>query len=183
MKINLDRRDAMKRILFGIALTAIPSFSLAAFPTRNRTGKVSFFNVNNNEKITGVRYVQDSGKFDFMALQELNFFFRCSYDGTVHKIDPGLFYWLDILKTQMGHPDACYRLYSGYRSPKYNCLLRKKGYGAAKNSYHLQGRAADLKLEGVSLMELKKKAEILQFGGVSRYRNFVHIDVGSNRTW
>lgn len=182
MKV-LNRREVLKRIFCGIALTAVPSFSLASFPTKNRSGKLSFFNVNTNEKIKNIRYVRDSGKFDHMALEELNFFFRCTYDGTIHVIDPGLFYWLDILKTQMGHPDACYRLYSGYRSPRYNYILRKKGYGAAKNSFHLQGRAADIKLEGVSLGGLQKKAELLQFGGISKYRSFVHIDVGSNRTW
>ena len=166
-----------------IAFTAAPSLVFASFPSKNRTGKLSFFNVNTNEKINNVRYVKDSGQFDKTALKELNHFFRCTYDGAVHSIDPGLFYWLDIIKTQMGFPDARYRLYSGYRSPKYNRLLRKSGYRAAKNSMHLQGRAADITLEGIDLKKLAEKAKSLQFGGVSKYRSFIHVDVGFNRTW
>ena len=173
----------MKNILWGLALTATPALAFAGFPTNNRTGKLSFFNVNTNEKLLNVPYVLDSGQFDRIALRDLDYFFRCTYNGEVHKIDAGLFYWLDIVKTQMGYPNARYRLYSGYRSRKYNRILRKQGYRTAKNSFHLQGRAADVRLEGVSLRELEKKAEYLQFGGVSRYKNFVHIDVGPNRTW
>ena len=183
MPTVLNRREALKKILCGIALTANPSLALAAFPTKNRTGMLSFVNANTGEKITDVKYVHDSGQFDKVALKELDHFFRCHYDGKIHKIDPGLFYWLDIAQTQMGYPNARYRLYSGYRSPTYNRILRKKGYGAARHSFHLQGRAADLKLEGVSLKQLQKKAESLQFGGVSKYGNFIHIDVGPNRTW
>jgi uncharacterized protein YcbK (DUF882 family) len=183
METELHRRQAIKTILCGIAFAATPSIVYARFPTKNRTGKLSFFNVNTNESITDVRYVQDSGRFDRTALEELNYFFRCGYDGKVHPIDPGLFYWLDIVKTQLGFPAARFRLYSGYRSPRYNRLLRKRGYRAAKNSFHLHGRAADIKLEGVALSELERKAESLQFGGVSRYRSFVHVDVGPNRTW
>ncbi len=183
MAIVLNRRQALIRILYGIAVGVAPSVAFGSFPTKSRTGILSFCNEVTGERLSDVRYVRNSGRFDEVALRELNHFFRCTYDGEVRDIDPGLFYWLDIVKTRMGRPDARYRLYSGYRSPEYNGMLRRKGYRAAKNSFHLQGRAADVRLEGVPLDELEREAASLQFGGVSRYRNYVHIDVGPNRTW
>ncbi len=183
---TISRRQALKNIICGIAFASCPIWAdsaLAFFPTKNRTGRLSFFNEELGEKIENVPYVLNSGQFDPVALQELDFFFRCHYDGEVYPIDPGLFYWLDILKTRLGHPNARYRLFSGYRSPHYNRVLRDKGFRAAKNSFHLQGRAADISLEKVPLDTLEQKAASLQFGGVSKYRSFIHVDVGRNRTW
>ncbi len=182
----ITRRQALKNLLYGIALAScpiLPNPASASFPTRNRTGKLSFVGADTGEKIENVSYVDDSGRFDPVALEELNFFFRCKYDDKVYPIDPGLFYWLDILKNRCGYPNARFRLFSGYRSPQYNRILRKRGFGAAKNSFHLQGRAADVSLERVPLKTLAMKAVWLQFGGVSRYRRFIHLDVGRNRTW
>lgn len=40
-----------------------------------------------------------------------------------------------------------YMLLSGYRSPETNAMLRSKSKGVAKNSLHMKGQAADLRLK------------------------------------
>lgn len=80
-----------------------------------------------------------------------------------------------------GH-DAVIRVLSGFRCAAANARTE----GAAKNSMHLEGRAADILLEGLPARLLA--AMVLQFnagGGNGLYisRGFVHVDTGAARTW
>ncbi|MDH4023809.1 MAG: DUF882 domain-containing protein, partial [Desulfuromonadales bacterium] len=61
----------------------------------------------------------------------------------------------------------------------------KQSRGVAKNSYHMQGKAVDLRLPGVSLKTVRKAALDLKMGGVGYYPQsaFVHIDSGRVRSW
>lgn len=70
---------------------------------------------------------------------------------------------------------------SGYRSPATNASTE----GAVRNSYHMQGRAWDGLMPGVSGDLLAKIALYLQGGGVGLYRGkgFLHIDDGRLRFW
>jgi len=63
---------------------------------------------------------------------------------------------------------------SGYRCAEYNQKV-----GGIKCSYHLLGLAADIKIEGVSALDLLEYAEILNFSGIGFYekKNFLHLDV------
>ena len=150
----------MKNILCGLALTATPALAFAGLPTKNRTGKLSFFNVNTNEKLLNVPYVLDSGQFDRIALRDLDYFFRCTYNGEVHKIDAGLFYWLDILKTQMGYPNARYRLYSGYRSRQYNRILRETRIQNGKKQFPSTRKGGGCSVGRSVLARTRKKSRI-----------------------
>ncbi len=44
-----------------------------------------------------------------------------------------------------------YMLLSGYRSAQTNAMLRSRGSGVARNSLHMQGEAADLRLSSRSV--------------------------------
>jgi uncharacterized protein YcbK (DUF882 family) len=74
---------------------------------------------------------------------------------------------------------------SGFRAPKYNLMLRKKGRRVAKDSEHTRGHAVDFWMPGVSTEELYRWAMRNQLGGVGKYVSdgFVHMDVGKKRTW
>jgi uncharacterized protein YcbK (DUF882 family) len=74
---------------------------------------------------------------------------------------------------------------SGYRSPKYNLILRKKGHQVAKESQHTLGTAVDFRIRGVPTEKLLNYVRSLRLGGVGFYPHtrFVHTDTGRIRFW
>jgi uncharacterized protein YcbK (DUF882 family) len=48
------------------------------------------------------------------------------------------------------------------------------------SSYHLQGRAADIKVKGVLPSDVQDLAENMEVGGLGRYSSFTHIDTRSD---
>ncbi len=74
---------------------------------------------------------------------------------------------------------------SGYRSPKFNLMLRKKGHQVARESQHMQGTAVDFRVRGASTEALREFVRGLHVGGVGYYpRNkFIHADTGKVRYW
>jgi len=74
---------------------------------------------------------------------------------------------------------------SGYRSPKYNLILRKKGHQVARESQHTQGNAVDFRIRGVPTEKLLGFVRSLRLGGVGFYPHarFVHSDTGRIRYW
>ena len=74
---------------------------------------------------------------------------------------------------------------SGYRSPKYNLMLRKKGHQVAKASQHTEGHAVDFRVRGVPTPVLLRYVRSLRRGGVGFYPHsqFVHSDTGPIRFW
>ncbi len=74
---------------------------------------------------------------------------------------------------------------SGYRSPKYNVMLRKKGREVARTSQHTEGNAVDFRLRGIPTRRLLNFVRSLKIGGVGYYPHsqFVHSDTGRVRYW
>ena len=74
---------------------------------------------------------------------------------------------------------------SGYRTPETNAKLRKRSSGVAKYSLHMEGRAADIHIPGISTKTLQQAALAMQAGGVGYYgkAGFVHVDTGRVRHW
>jgi uncharacterized protein YcbK (DUF882 family) len=74
---------------------------------------------------------------------------------------------------------------SGFRAPKYNLMLRKKGHEVARDSQHTHGNAVDFRIPGVSVHQLESWARGLRLGGVGLYEGsgFVHVDTGRVRYW
>lgn len=77
------------------------------------------------------------------------------------------------------------RIISGFRAPKYNLMLEKKGREVAKSSEHTQGMAIDFFLPGIATRTLYEWALAHHEGGVGFYpvSEFVHVDMGRKRTW
>jgi hypothetical protein len=74
---------------------------------------------------------------------------------------------------------------SGFRHPKFNLMLTKKGREAARDSQHTKSQAIDFTLPGVDASKLYKYALKQWKGGVGYYpvSQFVHLDTGKRRTW
>jgi uncharacterized protein YcbK (DUF882 family) len=74
---------------------------------------------------------------------------------------------------------------SGYRAPKFNLQLRKKGREVARQSQHSEGNAVDFRLPGVTTQALLRYVRSLRLGGAGFYPDskFVHADTGPVRYW
>lgn len=96
--------------------------------------------------------------------------FTCHCGCGETKIDMILIIKLEELRTALGNKSMT--ITSGYRCPIHN-----KGCGGAKRSQHQYGKAADIKVEGLSPSYIGKKARELGFGFVKVYPSWVHVDV------
>ena len=74
---------------------------------------------------------------------------------------------------------------SGFRHPKYNLILRKKGHQVARDSQHTHGNAIDFTIPNVTVQALEAWARAQKLGGVGIYpeSGFIHMDTGPIRTW
>ncbi|MCL1628424.1 MULTISPECIES: YcbK family protein [Roseinatronobacter] len=144
--------------------------------------KLHFYSGRTGEKIN-IIYCID-GKYIPEAIAEINHFFRDWRNNKVHKIDERT---VDILAAahNLLDVDEPYMLLSGYRSPETNAMLRARSRGVARNSLHLKGQAADVRLQSRSVSEIARAAAACKAGGVGRYSgsNFVHMDCGVVRSW
>ncbi len=116
--------------------------------------------------------------------QELvNRFLRCHFTNHQTTMDAALFGVLLRAAKQFKSPRV--EIVSGFRAPKYNLILRKKGRRVARKSEHTFGNAVDFRLPGVTTERLRNWARRLRLGGVGYYRDdgFVHVDTGPIRYW
>lgn len=101
----------------------------------------------------------------------------------VFTMDRGLLDMLAGLQAWLksGGIDQPIVLHSGYRTTQTN----KATEGAALNSRHVVGKAADISVPGVTPVKLAGMASLLGRGGTGFYvgRGFVHVDTGDERVW
>lgn len=130
-----------------------------------------------------IRYRDERGRPIPAAMAAIRRFMRCRLTGREAEIPVGLIEIIDAL--QDSHGGRTVTVICGYRSPELNGALASDSNGVAKKSLHLQGLAADIKIEGVRTSALRDSARALGAGGVGYYPRdgFVHVDVGSVRTW
>jgi uncharacterized protein YcbK (DUF882 family) len=96
--------------------------------------------------------------------------FKCRDGSDVVLINPSLISLLEKIREHFGKPVV---VVSGYRTPKYNKSLS----GAANNSQHMYGNAADIKIQGVSPREIYNWMNSWHKGGLGVYPTFTHVDV------
>jgi uncharacterized protein YcbK (DUF882 family) len=110
-------------------------------------------------------------------------FLRDHYTNQATRMDTRL---IDVLKRVAGKFSAKrIEVVSGYRSPKYNLMLRKKGRQVARHSQHMEGTAVDFRIRGVAMKNVLHFVKSLRLGGVGFYPHsaFVHSDTGPIRYW
>ena len=144
--------------------------------------RIRMYSGRTGESIDTVYWVD--GKYIRDALNEINVFMRDWRTGQVIGIDPRTVY-IAAPSQRLLHTNEPYMMLSGYRSPKTNAMLRSQSSGVARNSLHMTGKAADLRLKSRSVAQMYKAAAACQAGGVGKYSrsNFVHMDCGPVRHW
>lgn len=102
--------------------------------------------------------------------------FECKDGNHEVRIDSKLLEKLQKLRDLINKPIY---IVSGYRTKEYN-----KKIGGAKNSQHIYGKAADIKVKGMSIKELYNLADKVGFDGIGTYKTFLHVDVrGYKSRW
>jgi uncharacterized protein YcbK (DUF882 family) len=126
----------------------------------------------------------ENGRYEKDALAEIDWLMRDFRLDEAAPIDPSLLDQLSAIQRRIG-PKRPIFVMSGYRSPETNQMLREEGIGAAENSLHVHGKAVDIHIERVRLVEIRKAALALRAGGVGTYfgGNFIHLDTGRTRYW
>jgi len=118
------------------------------------------------------------------GLNQVNWLMRDFRTGEVKAIDPRLLNVLYLLKQRVDTKQPVLVL-SGFRSKKTNDMLRKTTEGVARRSFHMAGRAIDIRISQVRSVNIQRAALQIGGGGVGYYpsSNFVHLDTGPVRTW
>lgn len=144
--------------------------------------KLSLSNQRTGERLN-IIYFAD-GAYIPEAVEEVSYILRDWRRNEIKPIDKRA---IDIAAAIYRRLDAAepLQIISGYRSPETNVMLRRKGRGVAKNSFHTRAMAIDLTMQSRSVSQMYRAAMDLKAGGVGRYsrNHFVHIDCGPCRTW
>lgn len=166
------------------AITAAPTFSNSAGFLRGAGDirRLSMFSGRTGERIDTIYWIE--GDYIPEALREISILMRDWRTSEAKNIDTRT---IDIMaaSARLIGTTQPYQLLSGYRSPQTNALLRSRSRSVARNSLHMKGQAADLRMAGHSVSQIARAAVSCNAGGVGRYSgsNFVHIDCGVIRTW
>lgn len=166
------------------AISAAPTFSHAAGFLRGAGDirRLRMYSSKTGESVNTIYWVE--GEYITDALAEINYLMRDWRNGQIKGIDTRT---IDIMAASHNimDVDEPYLLLSGYRSAATNAMLRRQSRSVARNSLHVKGQAADLRLATRSVSQMAKAAQSCAAGGVGRYygSNFVHMDCGDVRTW
>lgn len=143
---------------------------------------IKLLNPRTGDRVHSVYWVE--GQYIPEVMAEIDYLMRDWRTDTVKPISPKT---IDIMAAahRLMETDEPYTVYSGYRTPQTNALLRRRGGGVARNSYHVRAMAADLHLKSRSVRQMARAASALKAGGVGKYSrsDFVHMDCGPVRDW
>jgi uncharacterized protein YcbK (DUF882 family) len=181
--IDQSKRYFLKLGALSALANMFPRLGFAdAHKTLSPKRTLSFYNVHTQESLE-IKY-WEKGKYLGASLRKINYIFRDYRADEIKTIDPRILDLLYCMRLKIRTHDP-FHIVSAYRSPKTNAMLRRNGQGTAKNSYHMYGKAVDIRLPKFSLPFLRKIAMELHGGGVGYYArsNFVHVDTGPCRYW
>lgn len=176
---------------FNFIIIAFLLFALTSCaPTRNLeeapegVQSISLWHKGSGERI-GVVY-RSGGKYVPEAMRKIDYIFRDRHTDEVYPIDPELIDLVAGLRDRMAlPPDTEIEVLSGYRSPETNANIAKTNKYVAKQSYHMKGKAVDIRIPGMVGSVLEHVARSQQRGGVALYPDsgHVHVDTGPVRGW
>lgn len=125
------------------------------------------------------------------AYQDLCHILRDVNGKETARIDPKLFetLWGTQAFVRRYGIDTPLEILSGYRTPASNNKLREAGVPAARQSLHIEGRAADIRIANLNSEVLGGLVKSFRQGGVGFYYRagarggWIHADTGLKRTW
>ncbi|GJE05697.1 hypothetical protein AOPFMNJM_1003 [Methylobacterium jeotgali] len=192
-----DRRrgsETAGRLRAGLKILALGGLALTAWLGAARgtqdavangdTRTLTIFHTHSKESAT-ITFRRD-GRYDRAGLDQLNHLLRDWRTDESTRMDPRLFDTVWEVYRQVGSSEAIH-IVSAYRAPGTNAMLRRRSKAVAEFSQHMLGKAMDFYLPDVSIDQIRAMGMKLQRGGVGWYPRsgspFVHLDVGSVRSW
>ncbi len=188
----VTRRSVLSAAVGFMAGSLGPGGTMAAYAamtvTRDTAGRrdgIGLVNFHTGERFQGPYRAAAGPLSDAMA--EINHLLRDFHEDVQIAIDVTL---IDLLASVAnilteGHEQPIiFTIYSGYRTPHTNAVLAAASTRVARNSFHMQGKAVDFRVEGIGLARLYEVALGLGAGGVGYYGgSHLHLDSGPFRTW
>lgn len=181
----MNRRQFIKHTgLISLGMGSAPLFAANSpliLPT-TEARSLNLKNLHTGEKVKTTYW--EKGEYLVDGLAEIYFLMRDHRANQVAAMDLTLLDELHRIQQTLEVEKEIY-LVSGYRSPETNQKLRRNSEGVAKHSFHMQGRALDFRIPGVSNSYLHKATLAVSDGGVGYYRQsgFIHLDTGRQRSW
>lgn len=126
----------------------------------------------NNKKVNRNDYVTKNFKYKE---------FQCKNGNKNVTMDMNLIYKLQELRDILNKPII---ITSAYRSLNYNRKIYNyekdnKGNYKGDNSQHIKGKAVDIKVSGLTPLEIGAYGQALGFNGIGIYNTFTHLDTRS----
>ena len=178
----LSRRSFLTRSAMAAtgALLLPSTQSVASILSTERT--LVFHNVHTDEELT-LRCCPEQD-YDRETRLRFSSLLRDHHADEVREMDAGLIDIFFALSAFTGS-NGPFKILSGYRSPETNSWLRRYSHGVAEHSMHIEGKAVDIRMEDVSIREIRQAGMALAMGGVGYYprSGFVHLDTGRIRHW
>lgn len=140
------------------------------------------YNIHTGESLNTTFWAE--GQYLDNEVQQLDLLMRDHRANQAMAMQRRLYEKLYHLQTLFDSKEPMY-VVSAYRAPKTNADLRRHSNGVAEGSMHMQGKAIDIRIPGVSHRHLHKAAIAMRTGGVGYYpkSGFIHIDTGRRRQW
>ena len=145
--------------------------------------RLHLYNLHTGERLNTVYRVGD--RYETASIAQLDYFLRDYRTGGVRDYDLREFDLLHDLMVRLGRPNGEIDIVCGYRTQRTNQWLREHGHAVALRSQHIQAKAIDIRVPGLTAAKVRDAALALHRGGVGYYpeSDFVHVDVGRVRRW
>lgn len=169
-------------ILLALIVSCAPTRDLSNAPSGDQN--IVLWHRQSGERINVT--IRRNGQYNPAAFEEIDHIFRDRHTGEEYPIDPKLIDLIAYLRDKLlMSPSDPIELLSGYRSPESNAKLATINKYVAKNSFHMKGQAADIRIPEMNSSALEAVAKTIQKGGVALYPDsgHVHVDTGPVRGW
>lgn len=183
--MTIDRRQFLKKsCYFTAGLASAQAFAHNPANKFESMGErtLSVYNIHTGEQVSVPFCVE--GQYLSEGIQALDIILRDHRSNQSCAIHYALYEKMYHLQQLFNSQKPLY-IISGYRSPRSNARLSNSSNSVAENSLHMQGKAVDIRIPGISHRDLHKAALAMHSGGVGYYPNdgFIHLDTGRTRQW